>query len=314
MIVKETASEVIETAIDFQCGDSRLYGVLHQTSLQAETGLLMVHGRPSYRVGGHRVFVQLARTWAAGGYPTFRFDYRGTGDCEGTHSTLDETAKDIAAAMDAFFVAFPEMKRVVLWASCAGAADGILYASQDARVAGLALINPFSYDVKRRAQRRIRHYANLYYRRVTHRDWWTHALRGNLSVRGRLQASWQMVLEAAGLRTPLEPSRTEASSFVRGQTASARRGFLSYRQPNIIDRLYASLCKFRGPVMLVLSGGDSSAQTFTDLLKASAKWKALMTRAEVRRHDLPGADHSFRRSEWRDQVAQWTLSWLADIR
>ena len=314
MTVKDTALKVTETPIDFLCQDSRLYGVLHQPSTQAETGLLMVHGRPSYRVGGHRVFVQLARTWAAGGCPTLRFDYRGTGDCEGNHSTLDQTAEDIAAAMNAFFVASPGMKRVVLWASCAGAADGILYACHDARVAGLALINPFSYDVKRRAQRRIRHFANLYYRRITHRDWWVHALRGNVSVRGRLHAGWRMALEAAGLRTPLDVVRTEASSLTRGQTASATRGFVSYRQPDIIERLYASLNKFRGPVLLVLSGGDSSAQTFTDLLKASAKWNALMTRAGVRRHDLPGADHSFRHYEWREQVAKWTLSWLDEIR
>jgi uncharacterized protein len=70
------------------------------------------------------------------------------------------------------------------------------------------------------------------------------------------------------------------------------------------------LRRFRGRVLLILSGNDFTAQEFKDLVAASRGWRRLLESARVTRRDLPGANHTFSRREWRDQVARWTESWV----
>src|SRR5580704_12628654 len=68
-----------ELPISFLCENDRMYGILHVPEKPAKRGILMVQGRPAYRVGPHRLYVELARAWAARGYPVMRMDYRGSG-------------------------------------------------------------------------------------------------------------------------------------------------------------------------------------------------------------------------------------------
>jgi hypothetical protein len=67
---------------------------------------------------------------------------------------------------------------------------------------------------------------------------------------------------------------------------------------------------FPGPVLLILSGKDLTAAEFVDLTKNSARWSRALARRNVSRTELPAADHTFSRREWRDQVASATAQWL----
>ncbi|MBA3914724.1 MAG: hydrolase 1, exosortase A system-associated [Acidobacteriales bacterium] len=305
---------VQEVPVDFRCGDARLYAVLHRPSLCLTTGLLILHGRPAYRVGGHRLFVQLARRWAQDGYPVFRADYRGSGDCEGGPPEFQETSADISAAVDAFFDSCSGLERVVFWGSCGGAADAALYARHDPRISALVLLNPWSFDPKRRARRKIGYHAKLYLRRMAHPQWWAQVLHGHFGAQTWLRTCCRLIREAAGMLPArrLDQGTTDESN-VWGLTPAAHRAHVSYREAKTVDQIYESLVGFPGQILLILSGEDTNAKVFVDLLKVSPKWRALMSRSVVQRRTLPGADHGLRRPQWRNQVDEWTLDWMRQL-
>jgi hypothetical protein len=63
-------------------------------------------------------------------------------------------------------------------------------------------------------------------------------------------------------------------------------------------------------VLLILSGNDLTAQEFKSVVKESSGWQELLAAERVTRHDLPEANHTFARRDWRDQVARWTEAWI----
>jgi exosortase A-associated hydrolase 1 len=159
----------------------------------AGCGVLVVVGGPQYRVGSHRQFLLLARRLAAEGYPTMRFDYRGMGDASGEMHGFEEVSADIGAALDAFQLACPSLRRIVLWGLCDAASAALLYvqATRDPRVAGLVLLNPWVRSETSLAQTQIKHY---YRQRLLQGDFWWKLLSGRMevlkSVRGLVRTAW----------------------------------------------------------------------------------------------------------------------------
>jgi hypothetical protein len=68
--------------------------------------------------------------------------------------------------------------------------------------------------------------------------------------------------------------------------------------------------RFKGAVMLVLSGRDLIAREFETLAAGSPAWQAQLQRSGLTRHDMPDADHTFSSAAQRTQVIDWGLSWL----
>jgi hypothetical protein len=68
--------------------------------------------------------------------------------------------------------------------------------------------------------------------------------------------------------------------------------------------------RFRGRVLIVISGRDLTAQEFEDAVAGSALWRTLLSGHSVTRRYLAASDHTFSRRDWRDQVAAWTVEWL----
>jgi hypothetical protein len=83
-------------------------------------------------------------------------------------------------------------------------------------------------------------------------------------------------------------------------------------QPPLPERMAEGLRHFKGRVLLILSGDDLTAAEFRDTVKASRRWRRLLAQPQVTIRELPAANHTFSRREWRDQVAAWTREWLAD--
>jgi hypothetical protein len=63
-------------------------------------------------------------------------------------------------------------------------------------------------------------------------------------------------------------------------------------------------------VLLILSGNDLTAREFIDVTDASKPWRLLLASPRLTRHVLAGATHTFSRRDWRDQVAEWTATWV----
>jgi len=278
-----------EQAFTFPCAGDELLGIVAVPEQPAATGVLIVVGGPQYRVGSHRQFLLLSRALAAAGYPVMRFDYRGMGDSSGTLRNFEAVDEDIAAAIDAFYRHCPQLERVVLWGLCDAASASLLYcdASDDPRVQGLVLLNPWVRSATTLARTQAKHY---YRQRLLQGEFWRKLLSGKVGI-GR---------SSSGL------ARSLLALFGKGGSAH-RDGELSFQQ-----RMARGLAAKRRPVLLVLSEDDYTAREFVECITTDADWKAALSAASVTRRDVSEADHTFSSASWRQAVAQDLISWLRD--
>jgi uncharacterized protein len=280
-----------EDTLSFDCEGEPLVGILSRTERPLARGVLIVVGGPQYRVGSHRQFALLARYLAQGGVPTLRFDYRGMGDSGGEVRTFERVGADIRCAIDGFFAAAPGLKEVVIWGLCDAASAALMYAHQDSRVSGLVLLNPWVRTTQGLARAHLKHY---YLRRLFQSGLWQKVARGEFDPRGAATAFGRMIVDATGWNR------------------SSRIGSPVSEAP-FPDRMEDGLRKFRGKVLLILSGNDLTAQEFKDLLARSRGWRRLLEGERVTRYDLPGANHTFARRDWRERVERWTEGWVKSL-
>jgi exosortase A-associated hydrolase 1 len=280
------ASPTPERALRFECEGERLVAILSVAEQPATRGVLIVVGGPQYRAGSHRQFTLLARYLAEHGVPTLRFDYRGMGDSEGDARSFEGVSGDMRCAIDLLFEHVTGLKDVVIWGLCDAASAAVLYAHQDARVSGVVLLNPWVHTEQAAARAQLRHY---YVRRLFSSALWQKMARGEFRLREAAAAFGRLIMDALGTRdAPGGPSAGQA----------------------LPDRMEAALRKFQGRVLLILSGSDLIAQEFMTLVATSSCWQNLLAAERVTRHDLPAANHTFARRDWRDQVARWTEAWI----
>ena len=307
MISGEIDMNIREVPLSFLCGKNkdRLYGILHQPERPSSCGLLIVTGRPALRAGRHRLFVLLARTWAKAGIPVMRFDFRGTGDCEGEMGTLDETSEDLASAVDAFMSNMPGLQGVVLWGLCGGAADSVLYAPRDPRVVGIALVNPWSYDARVRGLAALRRYASYCFEKIKR---WTGSAAMRSSPASSTTSTAPPATEGSLAKRSDDPADADISAS--RSNAAVDRAYASYRVPNLSRRLAENLEEFDGGVLLILSGKDTGSQAFKHAASISLRWRRLLSASRVQTRELAESNHSLRRPEWRAQAAAWTMEWM----
>jgi exosortase A-associated hydrolase 1 len=282
----DRASPAPERALGFECEDEQLVGILSGVEQPATRAVLIVVGGPQYRAGSHRQFTLLARQLAEHGVPALRFDYRGMGDSGGDARSFEDVGADIRCAIDRLFAHVHGLQDVVLWGLCDAASAALLYAHRDARVSGVVLLNPWVHTEQGAARAHLRHY---YVRRLFSRGLWQKMARGEFRFRDTAAALGRSIADALGARRA--PGAQSA-----GQTLPAR--------------MEAALRRFQGRVLLILSGNDLVAQEFRSVVAASSGWQELLAAERVTRHDLPEANHTFARRDWRDQVARWTEAWI----
>ncbi len=277
----------VEKALTFDCRGERVVAILAEPAAASDLGLVIVVGGPQYRIGSHRQFVLLARRIAASGVAVLRFDYRGMGDSTGPTRAFDEATPDIAAAIDALQNQCPKIRRVVLWGLCDAAASSLLYwhSTEDARVAGIVLVNPWVRSETSMARAELKHY---YGRRWRDRAFWTRLVQGKVDVAGALWTIVMKVKVSLG-RPPAAP-------------ASAMAPFQ--------DRMAQGLRTFTGPVLLLLSEHDLTAKEFQDHVQSNSHWTGLLQRVTVQMHEVAGADHTFSTAPGRAELEARTLDWL----
>jgi exosortase A-associated hydrolase 1 len=288
-----------ERGISFACESCWLYGVLSVPEQPAARGVLLVVGGPQYRVGSHRQFTLLARRLAEAGVAVMRFDYRGMGDSEGDRRSFGAVDADLRAAVDAFTAQVPEVREVVLWGLCDAASAALFYAHQDRRVTGLALVNPWARTEEGAARATLKHY---YLSRLMQPGLWKKLATGRFDYRAAFQ-SFLDLCAAAGNRAgaAAHSSGRSAEDVVAASGADDARALPA--------RMLDGFSRFKGRTLFIISGADLTAREFEDMAAAPA-WRRLMRDGQVTRRALAGADHTFSRREWREQVADWTLGWL----
>jgi uncharacterized protein len=286
-------SAAAETPIVFASSGSQLLGILHRAVQEgARTGVLVLVGGPQYRIGSHRQFVLMARALAAAGYPVLRFDYCGCGDSEGEFRGFAAVEQDVRAAIDAMYAALPQLRHVVIWGLCDAASAALMYCSTDARVAGVAIANPWVRTATGEARAYLRHY---YGRRLLQASFWRTVVNGKFDAMRSLRDLWRSLRQAR----PTAPA-----GAATGGSVSA----------SFIERMRAGLTRFTGPVLCLISERDLTAAEFQDLCAADRGWRRAMSRNTVSLVHLPGADHTFSAREALDHANRVSLQWLEQVR
>lgn len=258
----------------------------------ASTAVLVIVGGPQYRVGSHRQFVQLARHLAGEGFAVLRFDYRGMGDSEGEQRNFESISADIDAALDTLIAqGHGAIERVVLWGLCDGASAALMYvqASNDARVQGLFLMNPWVRSEQTLTETRVKHY---YRQRLMEAEFWRKLLRGGL----RRSALGDFLRSAAQLL------RNRQQATVADPVA---RSFQA--------KMLAGWQQFKHPICLVLSGRDLTAQEFNIHTAANPIWCDLLISPNAQTCAMPMADHTFSDSISKNAVSNHTYEWVHKI-
>ncbi|OGV38017.1 MAG: hypothetical protein A2X48_07900 [Lentisphaerae bacterium GWF2_49_21] len=127
----------------FENKQQKLFGILHQPECgQKQTAVIFLHGWGTYRIGPHRLFVEVARAFASTGFPCLRFDFRGRGESEG-----DVAGTTLLDMIDDAKQAVKEMQKqqgisqIVLLGLCSGGEVAVGAAASDSNVNGLVLLS-----------------------------------------------------------------------------------------------------------------------------------------------------------------------------
>jgi len=286
-----------EAALTFACEGEQLVGIFHPATgsdlasrhsgsgdpASRDLGVVLVVGGPQYRVGSHRQFILLARSLAAAGYSVLRFDVRGMGDSDGPPRNFEAIAPDIRAAVDCLVQRNPGLRHIVLWGLCDGASASLMYAPEDSRITGLVLLNPWVRSHSGIAETYVKHY---YVKRLFSGEFW----RSLLSGRSRIGV---MLRE-----------------LIRNLRLASQAGAAAERPEVFTERMRRAAERFKGSILLILSGHDLTAQEFESHCARSASWQSVFSRSTTEQKKLEGADHTFSTRQWRDAVAKWTREWL----
>jgi uncharacterized protein len=276
----------VEQATAFSCHEETLIGILSMPeNKHARVGVLIVVGGPQYRVGSHRQFVQLARALATAGFAVLRFDVRGMGDSSGESTGFESIDDDIAAALDAFGAALPDLEHFVLWGLCDGASAALLYwqRQHDRRVSGLVLANPWLRSTAGLAKTHVKHY---YRRRLMEPEFWRKLLTGGVAYKAASELAKNLMFTLRGERK----SRTPAADF----RALMARGWSG----------------FPGPILLLTSGDDYTAAEFLEGAKSLPQWSGAFSKSGLSHLQFDAADHTFSRARSRLEMEAALVDWL----
>lgn len=137
-------TEVREDALFFEgASGSAMFGVLHYSAEDPVTAVVFCNPFGEEKQNCYRPFVAFARYLARAGIPSFRFDYRGSGDSGGESSDVT-IATQIADLNDAIELAKSSfgIQNVVLVGLRLGAAVAALTAEKKSGISALALLSP----------------------------------------------------------------------------------------------------------------------------------------------------------------------------
>jgi exosortase A-associated hydrolase 1 len=273
-----------EQAFAFGSADEPLLGILHGVEPPVQgRGVVIIVGGPQYRVGSHRQFVLLGRDLAAHGIPVLRFDHRGVGDSGGDPVGFERLGDDLRLAIDELQRRAPSVRSVCLWGLCDGASAALIHASGDARVDSLVLLNPWVRTDGSLAQAYI---DNYYGRRL------------------RNPAFWRKMLANPGAIV------RAAFGYMGNRRESAQVGKGTATAPEFLTRMLQGVERFRGRILLILSGSDTVAAEFDGLVARHPAWHRAFARPGISTVRLADATHTFSRREWRDQVAAATAAFV----
>ena len=275
-----------ESGVVFKRGEHRLVGIVASPAVGSDIGVLILVGGPQYRVGSHRQFTELARSLADTGIASFRFDFAGMGDSEGTRQAFDQTLDDVLAAIDAFICEAPQVSRIVLWGLCDAASSAMIYAPKHPLIAGLVLLNPWVHSGEYAPEIKLTHF---YKPMLVSASGWRNLLRDKQKIFPALK------------------------ELGRDVAALVTRRACSDVQPLFVRDMLRGIRGFQYKVLVVLSENDLTAREFLALTEHDASWREVAASPLITMHTIPSADHTFSRASWKSEVNAGVIGWLNEL-
>ncbi len=273
--------------------DKRLAGIL-TLSREARGDLphiVIVNAGIIHRVGPNRLYVDLARTAAALGYPVLRFDLAGLGDSDaltGVASLNDAAMTDVQSAYD-FLTQTRQASSFIIFGLCSGANFAVMSTFIETRVIGALLIDPTVERTTRstliHVARRLRHFATL---------------QALLTLRHPI---FQRSISLGRVRSVAVARAAEGQSGQRYEPElqeTSSRGAVRASLEEIVNRGVH--------LMLVFTGGVNHVYNYRnqlfDLLPG------LDFRGQLRLEYMPNTDHTVSDGPGRAQLLVYVREWL----
>ena len=176
----------------------------------------------------------------------------------------------------------------MLWGLCDGASAVLLYVhdTQDVRVAGLCLLNPWVRSEASQARTQVKHY---YTHRLKQREFWIKLASGKVAV-----SALKGLIKS--VRTMNGTSRQQATANLQFQ-----------------DKMRIAWLNFRGRTLLILSGEDYTAKEFLEYTQTDSAWSSALHQSNVYRYDMKDADHTFSDLKHSREVETATIDWLKGL-
>jgi len=261
----------------FSClrGEHRLFGVLAEPVDGPETDLCAVILNPGAlrRIGSGRMWVDIARRWAARGVPTLRLDLAGIGDSDGDAERYADTgALYVQELVPQVIEAMDELEarglpnRFLLMGLCSGAYWSFHAALRDPRVVATYLLNV----------------------RALFWDRSLAAVRDARKARWALEGSrWRRLLTG---KVPLEAVLAVVKATLMAPFTLTRRALESRRQRREIEEAFDQLRDAHQRLLLVFGEDEPVIDELErdGYLRELERWP----NTEVRK--LPGNSHTFR--------------------
>ena len=133
--------------------DQRIFGIVvppPEPPPPERPAIILLNAGAVNRSGPHRLYVTMARRWAALGFTVLRLDLSGIGDTAAPEGTVENLVyprdglSDIGAAID-FILAETGARRVIMAGLCSGADFTFQVARRGAALAGAIMMNPRTF-------------------------------------------------------------------------------------------------------------------------------------------------------------------------
>jgi alpha-beta hydrolase superfamily lysophospholipase len=201
--LQREGTAVQETALQIDTGSSRLFGVLTRRAGGAPApAVLMLNSGSVHHIGPNRLWVQLAREWAAQGVTVLRLDISGIGESPPRPGAAENVVysahagADIAAAL-AWLRREGAATQCHVMGLCSGGYHTLKAAMAGQYMASGLMINPLTFNWKEgMSMEVVKDYevaplAAKFRRQLFTARSWEKLLRGRVDVRVVLQVAWR---------------------------------------------------------------------------------------------------------------------------
>jgi hypothetical protein len=198
----------------------------------------------------------------------------------------------ILAAIAEFKRAIPEMDEVILWGGCNAASGIMINAYRYPEVTGMIISNPFAHTEATQAATVRKHYI----RRLRDPTFWIKVFKLRFNPLPYLRTGLKRVVRK------VLPQQPDASGSKSGQHGL------------YIERMLSGLKRFRGDILLIMSGQSLTSEEFDVLVANSVDWQKAYKSALIRREDIKIADQAFSTPEARNELISKSRDWLVTLR